>query len=101
MIDLSFLLGKNYFGNNRSQHYLVCYERKAFSSEKKFKKKAEIIFLIVFVCFRFFLSKENIRNEHLSANAYSSVNIKFLYIIAVPKDEIFYVVFKRKRATFQ
>ena len=91
MIDLGFLLGKNYFGNNRSQHYLVCYERKAFSSEKRFKKKAEIIFSIVFLCFRFLLSKENIRNQHLSAN---SVNIKFPYIIAVRKDEIFYVVFK-------
>ena len=97
MIDLGFLLGKNYFGNNRSQHYLVCYERKAFSSEKRFKKKAEIIFSIVFLCFRFLLSKEN-QHQHLSAN---SVNIKFPYIIAVRKDEIFYVVFKRKRATFR
>ena len=38
-------------------------------------------------------SNENVRKQHLSANAYS-------YTIAVRKDEIFYVVLLRKQAIF-
>ena len=34
----------------------------------------------------------NIRKKHLSTNAYSCVNMKFLYTIAVCKDKVFYVV---------
>ena len=64
---------------------------------RKFVKRTEkIIFSLVFTCFRFaemyflnFPSKENVRKQHLSANAYSCVNMKFLYTIAVRKDEIF------------
>ena len=37
-------------------------------------------------------SNENVREQHLSANAYSCVNNKFSYTTAVCKDEIFYVV---------
>ena len=54
----------------------------------------------IFVCFRFteisyflsFPSNENVRKEHLSANAYICVNMKFAYMIVGRKDEIFYVV---------
>ena len=75
----------------------------------KFVKRTEnIIFSLVFVCFRFteisyflnFPSNENVRKQHLSANAYSCVNMKFSYTIAVRKDEIFYVVLLRKQAIF-
>ena len=64
----------------------------------KFVKSAEkIIFSLVFVCFRFteiwyflsFPSNENVREQHLSANAYFCVNTKFSYAIAGRKDEIF------------
>ena len=76
---------------------------------RKFVKRTEkIIFSLVFVCFRFteisyflnFPSNENVRKQHLSANAYSCVNMKFSYSIAVRKDEIFYVVLLRKQAIF-
>ena len=76
---------------------------------RKFVKRAEkIIFSLVFVCFGFteisyflrFPSNENVRKQHLSANAYSCVNMKFSYTIAVRKDEIFYVVLLRKQAIF-
>ena len=65
---------------------------------RKFVKKTEkIIFSLVFVSFRFteisyflnFPSNENVRKQHLSANAHSCVNMKFLYAIAMCKDEIF------------
>ena len=57
----------------------------------------------IFISFRMFLShgniiflnfpsNENVRNQHLSANAYSCVNMKFSYKKARYKDEIFYVV---------
>ena len=76
---------------------------------RKFVKRTEnILFSLVFVCFRFteisyflnFPSNENVRKQHLSANAYSCVNMKFSYTIAVRKDEIFYVVLLRKQAIF-
>ena len=64
---------------------------------QKFVKRAEKIFSLVFVCFRFteisyflsFPSNENVRKQHLSANACSCVNMKSLYTIAGRKDEIF------------
>ena len=63
----------------------------------------------IFISFRMFLShgnimflsfpsNENVRNQHLSANAYSCVNMKFSYAMAVCKDEIFYAVLLRKQA---
>ena len=64
---------------------------------QKFVKSAEkIIFSFVFVYFRFteisyfltFPSNENVRKQHLSANAYFCVNMKFSYMIAGRKDEI-------------
>ena len=39
-----------------------------------------------------FPSNENVRKQHLSANAYSCINMKFSYTVAVRKDDIFYVV---------
>ena len=64
------------------------------------KKENEIIFSFVFVCFRFteisyflnFPSNENVRKQHLSANANSCVNMRFWYMIAARKDETFCVV---------
>ena len=74
---------------------------------RKFVKRTEkIIFSLVFICFTeisYFLrfpSNENVRKQHLSANVYSCVNMKFSYMIAVRKDEIFYVIFLRKQAIF-
>ena len=58
---------------------------------QKFVKRAEkIIFSLVSVCFHFteisyflnFLSNKNVRKQHLSANAYFCVNMKFSYTIA-------------------
>ena len=68
--------------------------------KKKCMKRAEnIIFLLHFKGFRFteisyhdFPSNKNVRKLHLYANAYSCVNMKFLYTIVGRKDEIFYVV---------
>ena len=74
---------------------------------RKFVKRTEnILFSLVFVCFRFteisyflnFPSNENVRKQHLSANVYSCVNMKFSYTIAVRKDEI--VILLRKQAIF-
>ena len=53
------------------------------------------MFSLVFACFDFteiwcflnFPSQENVRKQHLSANAYSCGKIKFWYTIAVRKDE--------------
>ena len=70
---------------------------------QKFVKSAEkIIFSFVFVYFRFteisyfltFPSNENVRKQHLSANAYFCVNMKFSYMIAGRKDEICRIVTK-------
>ena len=64
------------------------------------KKSAEnTIFSLVFVCFRFteisyflsFPSNKNVRKQHLSANAFFCVNMKFLYMIIGRKDESFNV----------
>ena len=93
-------------------HYLQkerhCMKIRIFVLRKFVKRTQKIIFSLVFVCFRFteisyflnFPSNENVRKQHLSANAYSCVNMKFSYTIAVHKDEIFYVVLLRKQAIF-
>ena len=47
-----------------------------------------------------FPSKKNVRKQHLSANAYSCVKIKFSYTTTARKGEIFYVVLLRKEAIF-
>ena len=77
-----------------------CMKKRIFVLRKFGKRKEKIIFSLVFICFRFteisyslnFPSNENIRKQHLSANVYSRVNMKFAYTIAVRKDEVFYVV---------
>ena len=79
-----------------------------FVLQKFVKRTEKIIFTLVFVCFSFteisyflnFPSNENVRKQHLSANAYSCVNMKFSYTIAVRKDEIFYVFLLQKQAIF-
>ena len=81
---------------------------RTFVLRKLVKRIEKIIFSLVSVCFRFteisyflnFPSNENVRKQHLSANAYFCVNMKFSYTIAVRKDEIFYVVLLRKQAIF-
>ena len=63
---------------------------------QKFVKRTEKIIFISFCMFPFhgnivfsdFSSNENVRKQHLSVNEYSCVNMKFLYTIAVRKDEI-------------
>ena len=60
----------------------------------------------IFVCFRFteisyflsFPSNENVRKEHLSANAYFCVNLNFSYTIAVRKMS--FSIFLRKQVIF-
>ena len=64
---------------------------------------------LIFVCFRFketsyflnFPSNENVRKQHVSANAYSCVNMKFSCAVTGYKDEIIYVVLQRKQAIFR
>ena len=73
------------------------------------KRAEKIILPLVSVCFRFtkisyllnFPLNENVRKQHLSLNVYSWVNMKFLYTIAVLKDEVFYVMLIRKQAIFR
>ena len=75
-------------------------KKKTFVLRKFVKRAEKIIFSLVFEGCRFteisfflnFSSKENVRKQHLSANAYSCVNIKFSDTIAGRKDKIFYVV---------
>ena len=74
-----------------------CMKIQIFVLWKIVKRTEKIIFSLIFVCFCFtkksyflnFASNENVRKQHLSVNAYSCVNIKFSYTIAVRKDEIF------------
>ena len=62
------------------------------------KSAENIIFSLVFLFFRFtkiseflnFPSNKNVRKQHLSANAYFCVNMKFSYTIAGRKDEMSY-----------
>ena len=73
------------------------------SQENLWKKMENVIFSLVSVCFRFteisyflsFPSNENVRKQHLSANAYFCVNMKFSYMIAciVMKTSNFLLVF--------
>ena len=75
-------------------------KKRIFVLQKFVKKSEKIIFSLVFVCFGFteisyflsFPSNENVRKQDLSANAYFCVNMKFLYMIAGRKDEMFYAV---------
>ena len=76
-----------------------CMKKIIFVLQKFVKRTEKIIFLLVFICFRLteiyflnFPSNENVRKQHLSANAYSCLNMKFSYTIAGLKNEIFYVV---------
>ena len=79
---------------------LHCMKIRIFAIRKFVKRTEKIIFSLVFICFRFmeisyflnFPSNKNVRKQHLSANTYSCVNMKFSYTKAVRKDEIFYVV---------
>ena len=83
-----------------------CMKIRIFVWRKFVKGTEKIIFSLVFACSRFteisyfpsFLWNENIRKQHLSANAYSCVNMKFSYTITVRKNEIFFIVLLRKRA---
>ena len=80
-------------------YFFYCMKKRIFIFRQFVKRTEETIFSLVFVCFHFteksyllnFPSNENVRKQHLSANAYSRVNIKFSYTIAARKDEIFYV----------
>ena len=82
---------------------------KIFFVLQKFVKRAEkMIFSLVFICFRFteisyflsFSSKKNVRKQHLSENAYFSINMKFSYKIAMSycNDKRFLLVL---RSTFR
>ena len=80
--------------------WLRCMEKRIFFWQKFVKRTEKVIFLLVFLCFRFtetsyfldFPSNENVRKQHLSVNAYSCVDMKFLYTLVVRKDKNFYVV---------
>ena len=85
-------------------HVVITAWKKEFSDWWTFLKRTEkIIFSLVFMYFRFreisysfnVPSKENVRIQHLSANAYSCVNLKFSYMITVRKDEIFCRIFTK------
>ena len=83
-------------------------KKRIFVLQKFVKRTEMIIFSLVSACFRFteiscfldFPSNENVRKQDLSANAYSCVNIKFSYTIAVRKYEIFYVAFYESKQFF-
>ena len=76
------------------------HEKRTFVLWKFVKRTENIIFSLVFVCFRFteisyflnFPSNEDVRKQHLSVNAYYCINMKFSYTISGGKDEIFCVV---------
>ena len=72
-----------------------CMKKRIFVLRKFVKSGEKIIFSFVFVCFRFteifflsFPSNENVRKQHLSANAYLCVNMEFSYMIAGRKVKI-------------
>ena len=107
--DEAFSLFSNHFRLTASSHSyctpsvsngLHCMKKVIFVLRKFAKRTEKIIFSSAFVCFRFteisyflsFPSNENVRKQHLSANAYFCVNMKFSYMIAGRKDEIFHVV---------
>ena len=74
-----------------------CMKKIIFIFQKFLKSAEKTIFSFVFVCFRFteisyfpsFPSNENVRKQHLSANVYFCINMKFSYMIARRKDNIF------------
>ena len=99
----AFSLVSNHFRLTASSHSyctpsvsngLHCMKKVIFVLRKFAKRTEKIIFSSAFVCFRFteisyflsFSSNENVRKQHLSANAYYCVNMKFLYTIAGRKD---------------
>ena len=87
---------------------VTLHEKRIFVLRKYVKSAEKITFSFVFVCFTeisYFLSfpsNENVRKQHLSANVYFCVNIKFSYMIAgcriVTKTSDFLLVF---RSTFR
>ena len=76
----------------------VLHEKKNLRFTKFLKRTENINFSLFLVCFRFtelsyfliFPSNENVRKQHLSTNAYSCVNMKFSYTIAVRKIAAWY-----------
>ena len=82
-----------------------CKKIRIFVLRKFVKRTEKIVFSLVFVSFRFteisyflnFPPNENVRKQHLSANAFSCVNMNFSHTIAARKDEIFYLVLLRKQ----
>ena len=71
---------------------VTLHEKRIFVLRKYVKSAEKITFSFVFVCFTeisYFLSfpsNENVRKQHLSANAYFCVNMTFSYMIAGRKD---------------
>ena len=73
------------------------WKKRIFVLQKLVKSAEKVILLFVFVCFDFteisyflsFPSNENVRKQHFSANVYFCINMKFSYMIAGRKDEIF------------
>ena len=63
-----------------------CIKKRIFVLGKFVKRTEKIIFSLVFVCFRF------TEISYFLIFVYSCVNMKFSYMIAGCKDEIFYVV---------
>ena len=69
-------------------------KKRIFALQKYVKRKKKIAFSLAFVCSCFtemsyflkFLAKKNVGKQHLSANAYSFVSMKFPYKIAGCKD---------------
>ena len=97
---------KRIFNNNSEiLHYMKI---RIFVLRKFVKRTKNILFSLVFVCFCFmeisyflnFPSNQHVRKQHLSANAYSCINMKFSHTIVERKDETFYVVLLRKQAIF-
>ena len=103
--DEAFSLFSNHFRLTASSHSyctpsvsngLHCMKKVIFVLRKFAKWTEKIIFSSAFVCFRFteisyflsFPSNENVRKQHLSANAYFCVNMKFSYMIAGRKDVV-------------
>ena len=71
---------------------VTLHEKRIFVLRKYVKSAEKITFSFAFVCFTeisYFLSfpsNENVRKQHLSANAYFCVNMTFSYMIAGRKD---------------
>ena len=83
------------------------HEKKNFRLMKICEKDKKDNIFVSFACFRFrkmsyFLvqSNDNVRKQHLSANGYSCINMKFSYAMAVRKYKTFFVVLSGKQALF-